>query len=191
MPVPRQQIIEQGRHVIEVPTRHEVEHFRLQRIDAGIDEIAVRRLLGQRGNAVALGLDHAIGHLELVFAHAHGGVGAVTGMKVQQFVEAGAGDQIAVHDVVAHGIGEYVRGNVHTNTIENYFSVLKRGLTGTYQHVGKEHLKRYLCEFDFRYNYRVGPGYSDEDRTKLALQGIEGKRLTYLPTTQPHQESQV
>ena len=89
-------------------------------------------------------------------------------------------------DYVSHAIGEYVRGNVHTNTIENYFLVLKRGLVGTYQHVSKEHLKRYLCEFDFRYNYRVGLGYSDHDRAQMVLRGIEGKRLTYLPPDRTH-----
>jgi len=56
------------------------------------------------------------------------------------------------HCVVSHSKGEYVRGEIHTNTIENYFSILKRGLVGTYQHVGANHLRRYTGEFDFRYN---------------------------------------
>lgn len=83
------------------------------------------------------------------------------------------------HDFVSHGIGEYVRGNVHTNTIENYFSIFKRGMNGVYQHCSKQHLKRYLCEYDFRYNYREKLGFNDIDRTNAALKGIEGKRLTY------------
>ena len=78
-----------------------------------------------------------------------------------------------------HSIDEYVRGDVHTNTIENYFSILKRGLNGVYQHCSKEHLKRYLCEYDFRYNYREKLGYDDIARTNEALKGIVGKRLTY------------
>lgn len=93
--------------------------------------------------------------------------------------------EFAHHATVNHAIGEYVRGDVHTNTIEGYFSILKRGMNGVYQHCSKEHLKRYLCEFDFRYNYREKLGYNDMERTNIALQGIEGKRLTYgLPDAQ-------
>ncbi len=87
--------------------------------------------------------------------------------------------QFASHQVVKHGLGEYVRGDVHTNTIEGYFSILKRGLNGVYQHCSSEHLKRYVGEFDFRYNYREKLGFDDMERTNIALKGIEGKRLTY------------
>lgn len=80
------------------------------------------------------------------------------------------------HEVVKHSIGEYVRDRIHTNTIENYFSILKRGLRGVYQHVGANHLRRYIGEFDFRYNTK---DISDHERTALALRGIEGKRLLY------------
>jgi transposase-like protein len=86
------------------------------------------------------------------------------------------GREFAGHGVVSHGIGEYVRGDIHTNTIEGYFSVLKRGLTGTYHHVSKQHLKRYLSEFDFRYNTRKA---NDMERTIEALRGIDGKRMMY------------
>lgn len=82
----------------------------------------------------------------------------------------------AGHDKVSHGIGEYVRGDVHTNTIEGYFSIMKRGLTGTYHPVSKQHLKRYLSEFDFRYNHRK---MDDWSRAVEVLRGIEGKRLYY------------
>jgi len=64
------------------------------------------------------------------------------------------GREFAEHGVVKHGIGEYVRGDIHTNTVEGYFSIFKRGLKGSYHHISQKHLKRYLCEFDFRYNYR-------------------------------------
>ena len=67
----------------------------------------------------------------------------------------------------------------YTNTVENYFSILKRGISGVYQHVSQKHLKRYLGEFDFRYNERTGLGISDEERATKALRGISGKRLTY------------
>jgi len=72
-----------------------------------------------------------------------------------------------------------VRGDIHTNTIENYFSILKRGLNGTFHHVGPQHLKRYLCEFDFRYKSRSGKGVEDSERADQCLRGIAGKRLTY------------
>ena len=92
---------------------------------------------------------------------------------------ARVGSMFASHQTVNHSIGEYVRGNVHTNTIEGYFSILKRGIMGTYHHVSQQHLKRYLAEFDFRYNERMALGVSDEDRTAKALRGIVGKRLMY------------
>ena len=88
-------------------------------------------------------------------------------------------DRFASHETVNHGIGEYVRGDVHTNTIEGYFSILKRGINGTYHHVSAKHLKRYLGEFDFRYNERSALGVEDAERTDKAIKGAEGKRLTY------------
>lgn len=89
------------------------------------------------------------------------------------------GKDFARHEVVNHGIEEYVRGDAYTNTIESYFAILKRGMTGVYQHCSADHLKRYLCEFDFRYNERA---LSDSERTAALLQGIKGKRLTYRVT---------
>ncbi len=91
----------------------------------------------------------------------------------------GVGKEFERHAMVDHGIGEYVRGDAHSNTVEGYFSVLKRGITGVYHHVSEAHLKRYLAEFDFRYNNRSSLGVSDGERTANALKGIEGKRLTY------------
>ena len=80
---------------------------------------------------------------------------------------------------VNHSAGEYVRGEAHTNTVEGYFSILKRGIIGTYHHVSQQHLKRYLAEFDFRHNERSALGVEDAERTDRALCGIVGKRLTY------------
>jgi hypothetical protein len=74
---------------------------------------------------------------------------------------------------------EYVRGDAHTNTAENYFSILKRGIDGVYHHVSEAHLPRYLAEFDFRYNHLARDGWTDSDRTVAALRGVVGKRLTY------------
>ena len=62
-----------------------------------------------------------------------------------------------------HSAKEYVRGDAHTNTVEGYFSIFKRGIYGVYHHVSAEHLKRYLGEFDFRYNYRIALGFDDAD----------------------------
>lgn len=83
------------------------------------------------------------------------------------------------HRAVNHSIGEYVRGDVHTNTIEGYFSILKRGITGVYHHVSPQHLKRYLAEFDFRYNERSALHVTDVERAEKAVKGTVGKRLTY------------
>lgn len=80
------------------------------------------------------------------------------------------------HSSVNHKKGEYVRGEVHTNTVEGFFSILKRGVFGTFHHVGSQHLKRYVCEFDFRYNHRK---LTDAERTDVALRAIAGKRLMY------------
>ncbi len=85
----------------------------------------------------------------------------------------------AGHGVVRHGKGEYGRGADHTNTIEGYFSIFKRGMKGVYQHCGEAHLHRYLAEFDFRYNHRAALGVNDGARAGNALRGIIGKRLTY------------
>jgi transposase-like protein len=92
------------------------------------------------------------------------------------------GHNFASHGTVAHAAKEYVRDDVHTNTIEGYFSILKRGLIGVYQHVSEPHLKRYLSEFDFRYNNRIALGVDDSRRAETALNGVKGKRLTYQTT---------
>lgn len=80
------------------------------------------------------------------------------------------------HETVVHSKGEYVRGNVHTNTVEGFFGLLKRGLTGSFHHVSKGHLARYIDEFSFRYNARK---VTDGERAALVITGAEGKRLTY------------
>lgn len=72
-----------------------------------------------------------------------------------------------------------MRGIAHTNTLEGFFSVLKRGLVGIYQHVDKKHLDRYLAEFDFRQNTRAKLGVDDEARAMIAIRGMMGKRLMY------------
>ena len=86
---------------------------------------------------------------------------------------------LAKQSRVYHGVGEYARGSVHTNTVEGFFSIFKRGMRGIYQHCAEKHLHRYLAEFDFRYSNRVALGFNDADRTDAMVKGIIGKRLTY------------
>jgi len=96
---------------------------------------------------------------------------------------------VASHETVNHEAGEYVRGDVHTNTVEGFFSILKRGIIGTFHHVSAAHLHRYTAEFDFRYSNREGKekingkwvkvGLNDTQRADALLIGAKGKRLTY------------
>jgi transposase-like protein len=88
----------------------------------------------------------------------------------------------AAHNVVRHQVGEYVVGEAHTNTIEGFYSIFKRGMRGVYQYCSEKHLHRYLAEFDFRYSNRVALGCNDADRADRLLGGIVGKRLTYQTT---------
>lgn len=89
------------------------------------------------------------------------------------------GKDFADHQKVFHSHDEYVRGEAHTNTIEGFFSIFKRGMKGVYQHCSKRHLHRYVAEFDFRYSNRVAKGVNDTTRAALIIKGAEGKRLTY------------
>lgn len=92
------------------------------------------------------------------------------------------GVHFADHAVVAHKAKEYVSAldsTIHTNTVEGYFSIFKRGMKGVYQHCGEQHLHRYVAEFEFRYNNRVANGINDTARADEAIKGIVGKRLTY------------
>jgi len=96
------------------------------------------------------------------------------------------GEEYAAHKTTKHSAGEYARREgdvvVHSNTIENVFSVFKRGMIGVYQHCGEAHLHRYLAEFDFRYNRRAILGVSDRERADDLIRGTTGKRLTYQQT---------
>jgi transposase-like protein len=95
------------------------------------------------------------------------------------------GAEFASHGAVNHGDGEYVRdGYIHSNTVESYFAILKRGVMGTFHSISEAHLHRYLAEFDFRYNLRSALGVDDTTRCDALLRGIGGKRLTYRRTGQ-------
>lgn len=103
------------------------------------------------------------------------------------------GWQFMGHLTVDHGRHEYVRGEVHTNTVEGTFSIFKRGMRGIYQHCTEKHLQRYLTEFDFRYSNRAKLGVDDKARADIALSGVVGKRLTYQTVSQrrPGAEARV
>src|SRR5271157_4242962 len=98
------------------------------------------------------------------------------------------GNEFARHDAVDHSRGEWgytdrkTGVKINTNTVEGYYSIFKRGMTGVYQHCGEQHLHRYLAEFDFRYSNRIALDVDDTDRTVLAIKGGHGRRLTYKPT---------
>lgn len=99
-----------------------------------------------------------------------------------------AGKWFASHGTTSHGKGEYVNladRTIHSNTVEGYFSIFKRGMKGIYQHCGEQHLHRYLAEYEFRYNNREKLGCNDRDRSIAAMQGIIGKRLTYKSASEP------
>ncbi|MGD9965838.1 MAG: IS1595 family transposase [Hyphomonadaceae bacterium] len=94
------------------------------------------------------------------------------------------GREFAAHGVVNHSKDEYVSKDdptIHVNCAEGFFSVFKRGMRGVYQHCGKQHLHRYVAEFDFRYSHRMGLGVDDNARAEKALKGTVGRRLTYRP----------
>jgi len=92
------------------------------------------------------------------------------------------GRSFADHQTVVHRRKEYTRGKAGTNTVEGYFSIFKRGMKGVYQHCAEKHLHRYLAEFDFRYSNRIRLGVDDVERTRRAIAGAGGKRLTYRRT---------
>jgi len=95
------------------------------------------------------------------------------------------GREFAGHGIVHHKRGEYVSradDTLHTNTIEGFFSIFKRGMKGVYQHCAHNHLNRYLAEFDFRYSNRKALGVEDVERAEILLRGVKGKRLTYQTT---------
>lgn len=102
------------------------------------------------------------------------------------------GKQFTFHGTTTHSKGEYVSKDapwVHTNTVEGYYSIFKRGMKGVYQHASRDHLHRYCAEFDFRYSYRANLGVDDVARFAKIVEGVTGKRLTYRSTDR--QEAQT
>lgn len=107
--------------------------------------------------------------------------------EARQYQGIGAGKVFEAHGWTNHSAGEYVNledREMHTNTVEGFYSIFKRGMKGVYQHCGKQHLHRYAAEFDFRYNNRIANGVDDVERSKMLLVGTARKRLTYHQTYQ-------
>ncbi len=92
------------------------------------------------------------------------------------FAYRGAAKDFAKHEAVKHSAREYVRGLAHTNGVEGFFSLLKRGVMGTFHHISEQHLPLYLSEFDHRHNTRF---LTDGERTVIGLEKTKGKRLMY------------
>src|SRR6185312_14855127 len=92
------------------------------------------------------------------------------------------GKEFAAHGFVSHTSGEYVHADdssITTNQIEGFFGIFKRGMRGIYQHCGKQHLHRYLAEFDFRYTNRIATGCDDRECARRSVAGTVGRRLMY------------
>ena len=94
-------------------------------------------------------------------------------------------DHFASHQSVSHKVDEWARGDVHTNTVEGFYSVFKRGMKGVYQHCNEKHLHRYLAEF-FRYNNRSRLGVEDTELAAKIVRGANGKRLVYRRPDEVH-----
>jgi len=100
-------------------------------------------------------------------------------MTDESALYVGMDKQMATHETIHHGKGEYARGDVTTNTVEGFFGVFKRGMTGVYQHCAEHHFQAYIDEFSFRYNNRSKLGIEDAERAVKTAKAGEGKRLTY------------
>lgn len=129
-------------------------------------------LVERGGNIRSMYLDHK-NVRQAIFENLHEDSCLVTdGAQMYKF-------QVRNHESIDHSKFEWARGDVHTNMLEGFFSIFKRGLVGTYQHMDKTHLDRYLCEFDFRQNTRAKLGIGDTQRMGIAVAGAKGKTLMY------------
>jgi transposase-like protein len=145
------------------------------------DRIPVVTLVERGGKARSIKAENVTARelRRIVFAHADTRSKLMTD---QANAYRGIGRQFASHESVDHGRKQWGRGEAHTNTVEGFYSIFKRGMRGICQHCTERHLHRYLAEFDFRYNNRIALGVDDVERTERAIRGIIGKRLTYRTT---------
>lgn len=139
------------------------------------DNLVVMSLVERGGPIRSMTLDHSA--MGVIYKHVHADSRLVTD-KAPHYKYP----PVAKHESVDHSKFEWVRGDVHTNTLEGFFSVFKRGLVGIYQHMSEQHLDKYLAEFDFRRNTRAKLGINDVQREAIAVKATKGKRLTYQTT---------
>jgi hypothetical protein len=143
-----------------------------------VTKVAVMALVERKGRARAFTLPNVTGHTlqtairqrvhlnsHMMTDELHGYGGLVNG-----YVQ---------HDTIKHSAGVYAKGNIHTNTVESFFALLKRGIMGTFHHVSRGHLHRYCDEFAFRYNNRIALGINDGQRAANLITASFGKRLTF------------
>lgn len=135
-----------------------------------------RRPEGARARSFHVEGTAAADLLPIIKAHVNSGTHIMTDEAGQY---SSLGKHFASHESVRHSAGEYGRGEAHTNTVEGFYSVFKRGMKGIYQHCAEHHLHRYVAEFDFRYNNRVRFGIDDAERAAIIVRGAAGKRLMY------------
>jgi len=136
------------------------------------DNMRVMSLVERGGAIRSMTLDHSA--MGVIYKHVHKDSRLVTDKAAHYKFPP-----VASHESVDHSKFEWARDDVHTNTLEGFFSIFKRGLIGVYQHMDQKHLDRYLAEFDFRQNTRAKLGIDDAQREAIAVQGMKGKRLTY------------
>lgn len=136
-------------------------------------------LVERKGRAVAFPVERVDGKTLQDAIRARTKPGITHMMSDELHAYDGLAMGFASHNTIKHTNREYVRENVHTNTVEGFFSLLKRGVMGTFHHVSKQHLHRYCDEFAFRYSNRSALGVEDRQRAELLVLAAEGKRLTY------------
>jgi hypothetical protein len=159
--------------------------FTKRKVGGGSNMSPVLSLVERDGSVRSTHMPDVRGHNlhEVIANHAAPNSHLMTD-EARAFVEIGW--NFASHRTVVHSKDEYVRRegdwDITTNTIEGFFSILKRGVYGIYQHVSEAHLHRYLVEFDFRYSNREKLGVNDTARADRALKGAKGRRLTYETT---------
>ena len=142
-------------------------------------KIPVVALVERKGRAIAFPVERVDGRTLQTAIRQVTRPGATYMMSDELHAYDGLSMGFVGHDTIKHSAGQYVKGEIHTNTVEGFFSLLKRGIVGTFHHVSKGHLHRYCDEFSFRYSTRTALGWTDGDRAQELVLGAEGKRLTY------------
>ena len=141
-------------------------------------KVAVVALVERKGRAVAFTVPNVTGKTlqEAIRKNVHLNAHMMTD---ELHAYGGLVNGFAAHDTIRHSDGVYAKGNIHTNTVEGFFALLKRGVMGSFHHISRGHLHRYVDELAFRYSNRIALGINDGERAARIVRGAEGKRLTY------------